>query len=393
MRLKDLEEELCLLKAQSLYRNLKRIDSPQSDMVTIDGREHISLCSNNYLGLANHRTLKDAAISAAEKYGTGAAASRLISGNMALHERLESITASFKQTEDALIFNTGYMANTGIIQSLASDKDVIFSDELNHASIIDGCRMSRATVFIYKHRDVDNLRLLLAGSKGFGKKIIITESVFSMDGDIAPIPDIKNAAIEHDAILIVDDAHATGVLGKIGRGSSEHFGIKPDAGLLQIQMGTYSKALGSFGAYIAGPMVLKEFLINKARSFIYTTALPPGVLGASIASIKIIQENDTLLKRLWDNTRFFRERLKGLGFNTLDSETPIIPVLIGSAEDTIQFSERLFQEGIFAAPIRPPTVPEGSCRIRTTITAAHSVGNIEYCTEIFEKVGKELRII
>ncbi|MDD5434461.1 MAG: 8-amino-7-oxononanoate synthase, partial [Nitrospira sp.] len=359
MHLKELEEELRLLKAQSLYRSLKRIDSPQSAFVTIDGKEYISLCSNNYLGLANHITLKNAAITATDMYGTGAAASRLISGNMSLHEQLECITATFKQTEDALVFNTGYMANTGTIQALASDMDAIFSDELNHASIIDGCRLSRAKVFIYKHRDTDNLRSLLSESRGYKRRVIITESVFSMDGDIAPLPDIIKVSLEFDAILIVDDAHATGVLGKNGRGSTEHFGIEINDNLLHIQMGTYSKALGSFGAYIAGPGILKKYLINKTRPFIYTTALPPAILAASIAAINLIQEDDSMLKDLWKNTGLFRERIKGLGFNTIDSETPIIPILIGSAEDTIKFSERLFQEGIFTTAIRPPTVPDG----------------------------------
>lgn len=393
MHLKELEYELNLLKDHSLYRRLRVINSPQSSIITIDGKEYISLCSNNYLGLANHRALRNASIAATEALGCSASASRLMSGNMKLHEQLEECTASFKQTEDALVFNTGYMANIGTIQSLTTEGDAIFSDELNHASIIDGCRMSRAKVFVYKHRDTDHLRSLLSESKGYKRRVIITESIFSMDGDIAPLPEIINTALEFNAILIVDDAHASGVLGKNGRGSSEHFGITPDDNLLHIQMGTYSKALGSFGAYIAGPRILKEYLINKARAFIYTTALPPSVLAASMAAIKLVQQDENLLIRLWDNTRLFRERLKGLGFNTMDSETPIIPILIGSAEDTIKFSERLFQEGIFATAVRPPTVPEGACRIRTTITAGHTIEDIEYCIGVFKKVGKELHII
>ncbi|MBI5192496.1 MAG: 8-amino-7-oxononanoate synthase [Nitrospirae bacterium] len=414
--LDELDDDLQSMKGQSLFRNLRRIDSPQSDKVTVDGRQYISLCSNNYLGLANHKVLKDASVTAIETYGTSASASRLMSGNMGLHEQLERVTAAFKQTEDVLVFNTGYMANTGIIQALASDTDAIFSDELNHASIIDGCRLSRAKVFIYKHRNTEHLRSLLLDASGYRRRIIITESVFSMDGDIAPLTEINSIAMNYDAVLIVDDAHATGVIGKNGRGSSEHYPhlnplpegeenslpfkgrVRVGMGLFSsesqfITMGTYSKALGSFGAYIAGPAIIKKYLINKARPFIYTTALPPSVLAASIAAINLIQKDNSMLNNLWKNTMLFREKIKRLGFNTMNSETPIIPILIGSAEYTIKFSERLFQEGIFASAIRPPTVPDGSCRIRTTITAGHSIEDIEYCIGVFEKVGKELRAI
>jgi glycine C-acetyltransferase/8-amino-7-oxononanoate synthase len=309
---------------------------------------------------------------------------------MVIHERLEKITAEFKGTEDALAFNCGYMANVGIIQALTDERDAIFSDELNHASIIDGCRLSLAKVFIYHHCNVEHLQSLQLQTSGYRKRIIITDSVFSMDGDIAPIPDILNIAEEYNAIVIVDDAHATGVLGKKGSGSFEYFGITDKN---HIQMGTYSKALGSFGAYISGSKEVKDYLINKARSFIYTTALPPSVIAASIAAIKLLNEDRGIVERLNENTRLFRERLRGLGFNTLNSETPIIPILIGTVEDTISFSERLFEEGIYAAPIRPPTVPEGKCRIRTTVTAAHSISEIELCLKACEKVGKELKII
>ena len=390
MRLKTLKEELELLKESHLFRTLKRVDSDQSSRITINGRELISLCSNNYLGLANHQALKDASIAAIRDYGNSAAASRLISGNMKIHERLEDVTAELKGTETSLVFNTGYMANAGALQALAEERDAIFSDALNHASIIDGCRLSRAKVFVYHHRDVPHLRSLLSMAAGYRRRIVITDSVFSMDGDIAPLPDIITAVKDHDAILIVDDAHATGVLGKTGHGSLEHFGLT-DNGI--IQMGTYSKALGSFGAYIASTKQVKEYLINKARAFIYTTALPPSVIAASIAAIKILKEDHEILNILWRTTRLFGERLKSLGFNTLDSETPIIPILTGGVEDTLLFSKRLFEEGIYAAPIRPPTVPEGSCRIRTTVTAAHSESDIEFCSGVFETVGKELRII
>lgn len=392
--LKEFKVELERIKTSRLFRSIKRVSSDQSSRIMIDGREYISLCSNNYLGLANHPALKEASIAAIQNYGTGAAASRLASGNMNLHEQLEEKTAVFKGTEVALAFNTGYMANSGLLQAIAEEGDALFSDALNHASIIDGCRLSRAKVFIYHHRDVEHLRSLLSGASGYRRKIVVTDSVFSMDGDIAPLHDIYKMAKEHDALLVVDDAHATGVLGKRGSGSFEHFGIQRGDGVDGvIQMGTYSKALGSFGAYIACSREVREYLINKARTFIYTTALPPAVVAASTAAIEILQEGNELLRKLWENTEFLRKGLMGLGFNTLNSETPIIPVFVGDIEKTILFSERLFENGVYAVPIRPPTVPIGSCRIRTTITAVHTMEDIRFCLEIFERAGKELRII
>ncbi|MCC7201143.1 MAG: 8-amino-7-oxononanoate synthase [Nitrospirae bacterium] len=396
----NIEDELTIelneLRSANLYRTLRRVESEQSAHIVIDGRSCINLCSNNYLGLANHRALKDAAIDAVKKYGTGAGASRLISGNMELHDMLERVTAKFKETEDALLFNTGYMANAGIIQSLAGEGDVIFSDELNHASIIDGCKLSRARVIIYRHKDAGHLRSLILGNAGnadasYRRRIIITDSVFSMDGDIAPLGDILKVADEFGAVLIVDDAHATGVLGKSGRGSFEHFGITSCS--LYVQMGTYSKALGSFGAYAAGSALLKDYLINKARAFIYTTALPPSVVAASLAAIGIVQDDRTIPGRLLENARIFREGLQAAGFNTMQSETPIIPVFTGNAEKTLLFSGKLFDAGIYATAIRPPTVSEGGCRIRTTVTAAHSREDIEHCLEVFISAGEELRLL
>ena len=388
-------EELKELRGSHLHRTLRRIESDQSPRVVIDGRHCINLCSNNYLGFANHPSLKEASINAVTKYGTGAGASRLVSGNMEIHERLERVTSEFKGTEDALLFNTGYMANAGLIQAIASDRDAIFSDELNHASIIDGCRLSKARVFIYRHKDAEHLRSLILqttekNKNAYRRRIVITEGVFSMDGDIAPLTDIVKVAEEFDAVLIVDDAHATGVLGRSGRGSFEHFGIKSSA---HIQMGTYSKALGSFGAYIAGTTLLKDYLINKARGFIYTTALPPSVIAASMAAISILQKDKGLLERLWENTMLFKDGIRTLGYNTMNSETPVIPVYVGDTENALLFSQRLFEEGIYATPIRPPTVPEGSCRIRTTVTAAHSREDIEQCIEVFKSVGSALRLI
>ncbi len=391
----ELLQELKELRDSYLLRMLKRVESSQSSRIVIEGKKYINLCSNNYLGLANHPSLKEASIDAVKIYGTGAGASRLVSGNMEIHERLERVTAEFKGTEDALLFNTGYMANTGLIQAIASEGDAIFSDELNHASIIDGCRLSRARVFIYRHRDAGHLRSLILqtaekNNSAYRRRIVITESVFSMDGDIAPLTDIVKTAEEFDAVLIVDDAHATGVLGRSGRGSFEHFGI---TGSPHIQMGTYSKALGSFGAYVAGTTLLKDYLINKARGFIYTTALPPSVTAASTAAIGVLQEESGLIERLWENTKQFKDGLRTLGYNTMDSETPIIPVHTGDIGKTLLFAQKLFEEGVFAVPIRPPTVPEGRCRIRTTVTTAHSRDDIAQCIEVFKKVGREMRLI
>lgn len=372
-----------------------RVGSDQSPRVVIDGHHCINLCSNNYLGLSNHPLLKEASIAAVKKYGTGAGSSRLVSGNMEIHEMLESVTAKFKCTEDALLFNSGYMANTGMIQAIASEGDAIFSDELNHASIIDGCRLSKAKVFIYGHKDAEHLRSLILQTtekrnRAYRRRIVITDSVFSMDGDIAPLTDIVKVIDEFEGTLIVDDAHATGVLGSSGRGSFEHFGINSSS---HIQMGTYSKALGSFGAYVAGTSLLKDYLINKARAFIYTTALPPSLIASSIAALSILQKDKGLLEVLWGNTRLFRDGLMTLGYNTMNSETPIIPLYVGDTEKALLFSQRLFEEGIYATPVRPPTVPEGSCRIRTTVTAAHSLEDLERCLEVFKSVGRELGLI
>jgi len=388
--LDELDTELECIKRSNLFRTLKRVSPHRSSRIIIDGREYISLCSNNYLGLADHPALKEASIAAIQGYGTSVAASRLVSGNTELHERLEEITATLKGAEAALLFNSGYMANIGLLQAIAGEGDAIFSDSANHASIIDGCRLSRAKVFIYHHRDAEHLRSLLSGVSGYRRKIVITESIFSMNGDIAPLPEIFKTAEEHEAILVVDDAHATGVLGKRGRGSLEHFAIQADN---IIQVGTYGKALGSFGAYISCPREVRDYLINRARTFIYTTALPVSIIAASIAAIKILEEDHERLRRLWENTRLFKRGLMNLGFDTLDSESPIIPVLIGEVEKTVRFSERLYEHGIYAVPIRPPTVPEGSSRIRTIVTACHSDRDIGFSLEKFEKIGKELRII
>lgn len=377
------EKELEELNQKSLLRTLRRINSAQGPRVKIDGREIILLSSNNYLGLANHPRVKEAAIRVIEKYGFGSGASRLISGNMTLHEELEERIADFKGTEAAILFNSGYTANIGIIPALVGKGDFIYSDELNHVSIIDGSRLSRAEIRIYPHKDMTVLEELLKKDKNNGRKLIVTDTVFSMDGDIAPLKDIYNLSQKYSAFLMVDEAHATGVLGSKGRGAVEHFALK---GENIIQMGTLGKALGTFGAYIAGSKDLIVYLRNKARSFIYTTSLPPAVAAAAIEAINIIAEDDSLIKGLWDNRKVFIDGLHSLGFDTLSSETPIIPVLARNIHKALEMAETLYEECIYAPAIRPPTVPEGSSRIRTTVMANHTKEDIEAALSAFRKI-------
>lgn len=378
---KELEE----LNQKGLVRTLKRIDSAQGPRVTIDRREIILLSSNNYLGLANNTRVKEAAIRAIERYGFGSGASRLISGNTALHEELEEKIARFKGTESALIFNSGYTANTGVIPALVGKGDFIYSDEFNHASIIDGSRLSRAEIRIYPHKDMNSIEDLLKRDAGNGRKLIITDTVFSMDGDIAPLKEIYELAMRYDAILMIDEAHATGVLGKKGRGAIEHFGLENND---IIQMGTLGKALGTFGAYAAGSKELINFFINKSRSFIFTTSLPPAVAAATIEALNIIEEDVSLIKRLWENRKMFLEGLHYLGLNTSGSETPIIPVFIGDASKTLKVAQLLYENSVYAPAIRPPTVPHGSSRIRTTVMATHTIEDIEKAIEAFKTVAE-----
>lgn len=384
------KEELESLKASGLYRTLRTIEGPQGPRIKIDGKGAILLCSNNYLGLADHPRLKEAAIKAIEKYGIGSGASRLVSGTMELHQELEERIARFKGTEAALVFNSGYSANTSVIPTLVGRGDVVFSDKLNHASIIDGCILSRAEFKRYLHKDATALERLLAASTNVSRKLVVTDSVFSMDGDIAPLPEIVGLAKQYGAMVMVDDAHATGVLGKSGKGSLEHFGL---AGNDVIQMGTLGKALGGFGAYIAGSSELIDYLINKARGFIFSTSLPPSVLASAIAAIDLIEEEPGLREALWEKTRYIINGLIDLGFDTMGSETPIIPIFVGDAGKTMEFSRRLMEEGVFVSGIRPPTVPEGKSRLRATVMATHSYEDLNRAIEAFSKVGRELCLI
>jgi 8-amino-7-oxononanoate synthase len=383
-------EELQKLRKSGLYRELRRIDSPQGPRVTLRGKEVILLASNNYLGLANHPQIIESAQQAMLQFGVGAGASRLISGNMSLHDRLEEAIAWLKGTETALLFNTGYMANTGILTALVGPGDAVYCDRFCHASILDGVLLARARLFRFRHNDMDHLQDLLSKGRPFKRRLIVTEGVFSMDGDIAPLPALKEISHRFETLLLVDDAHATGVLGKTGRGTTEHFGLEAPFPLL---MGTFGKALGTFGAFVAGDLEMKRYLINTARSFIYTTALPIPVLAASFAAIRILSRSPHLLENLWTNRNYLHAGLTALGFDTMKSQTPIIPIRVGGPEQAVRFSERLMDEGIFAPAIRPPTVPKGTSRIRITVMSTHTREDLDHCLASFKKVGEEFRLI
>ena len=372
-------KQLKFLREKNLLREIENRNSPQGAHIKIDGKEYINFSSNDYLGLANHPALLRASQRAMKKFGFGSGASRLLCGGSILHEELEKKIARFKGTESALVFNSGYAANTGIIPAIAEEGDAIFSDELNHASIIDGCRLSRAKTYIYKHKNTGHLENLIRKTKS-KRKIVVTDSVFSMDGDIAPLKELHELCFTLNSmpsapcslLLYIDDAHATGVLGK-GRGSLEHFGIKPKPWI--IQMGTFSKALGSFGAFVAGSKDTIEFILNTTRSFIFSTALPPCIIAASIAALELIEKKPALIKKLWSNRDKTAKGLTKLGYDIMGSETPIIPVKTGSIENTLKTSRYLLKKGIFAPAIRPPTVKEP--RLRITVTAAHTDEDIE----------------
>lgn len=363
-----LTEELSRLADAGLRRSLRLVEGPQGPRVSIDGKEAILLCSNDYLGLANHPLVKQAAIEAIEAWGLGAGASRLVSGNMTPHARLEEGIKRFKGTEAALVFNSGYHANVGCITAICSRDAEVFSDRLNHASIVDACVLSRAAFSRYPHRDVDSLERLLKKSKAT-RKLIATDGVFSMDGDIAPLREIAGLLDRYDAMLLVDDAHSTGVLGDRGRGTLEHLGVSHPS---IIQMGTLGKAVGAFGAFIAGGVELIEILKSKSRPFIYTTALPPSICAASIKALEIIESEPSLRKRLWENAEFLRDGLHEAGLDTLGSQTQIIPIAVGEARRTMELSSKLLEKGVFIQGIRPPTVPDGTSRLRVSVTAAHS---------------------
>jgi 8-amino-7-oxononanoate synthase len=364
-------EKLKILKENRLFREIKDRASPQGSKIKLGGREYVNFSSNDYLGLANHPYIINKVKKALDEYGSGSGASRLLSGGSILHKELEDKTAQFKETESALVFNSGYAANSGIIPAITDKDDMIFSDELNHASIIDGCRLSKAKTVIYRHKDLSHLEDLIR-KEDAKNKIVITDTVFSMDGDIAPLAGIYDICKKNNAILYIDDAHGTGVLGN-GRGTLSHFNIKPDPWV--IQMGTFSKALGSFGAFVTGNSEVIEWIQNTARSFIFSTALPSCVIAASIAALELIKNDSELIKKLWENRDRAASDIKDSGYDIMGSETPIIPLKTGNVEDTLRISRHLYEKGLFAPAIRPPTVIEP--RIRITVTASHTNNDIE----------------
>ncbi len=369
------ENELTQWEQQHLLRKPIVIDHREGTRATISGKNVLLMCSNDYLGISGHSSLREAACAAMLRHSFGSGAARLVSGTSPLHEELESRIARFKGTEAAILFNSGYAANTGIIPSLAGERDAILSDSLNHASIIDGCRLSRAHVSVFRHKDMNHLEQLLQQTRSAGRRLIVTDGVFSMDGDIAPLDDMAALAERYDAMLMVDDAHATGVLGENGRGTAEHFGI---VGRVTIQMGTLGKALGSFGAYAAGNRTLIEYLVNRARSYVYSTALPPSICAASIAAIGIVESDPALRQRLHMNRKRLIDGFKNIRVDTGNSESPIVPIMIGDSEQALKTAARLFDCGVYATAIRPPTVSPGTARIRMTITAGHTDEDIDF---------------
>jgi glycine C-acetyltransferase len=388
-----LDAEIEELKAKGLYRRLRVVESEQKSRCIIDGKEVITLSSNNYLGLNTHPKLRAAALDAVERFGAGSGAVRTIAGTMSLHEELEARLATFKHTEAVLTFQSGFTANTGVIPILAPEGATIVSDALNHASIIDGIRLTKAERRIFPHADIDALRSALREVRDANADrtvLVITDGVFSMDGDIARLPAIVEAAEEADAIVMVDDAHASGVLGRNGRGTVDHFDLH---GRVHVQVGTLSKAMGVLGGYVAGSASLRTILEHKARPFLFSTSHPPAVAAACLAAIDVLETEPELIDRLWENARRFKSGLERLGFDTGQSETPITPVIVGAGALAHRFSDRLFEEGVFAMGIGYPTVPEEKSRVRTIVTAEHSPEELDTCLEVFERVGRELAII
>lgn len=385
-----LDDELNQLRERGLFRWPRLLEGPQEPVARYDGRQVINLCSNNYLGLANHSTLKEAARRAIDQLGVGSGAVRTIAGNMAIHKQLEGELAQFKHTEAALLYQSGFTANAGTVAAILGKEDVIVSDELNHASLIDGARLSGAEKKIYPHKDVQAARRLLQESRGVRRTLLITDGVFSMDGDIAPLPDLVALAEEFGAIMMVDDAHASGVLGRAGRGTIDHFNLH---GRVHVQVGTLSKAFACQGGYVAGSQVLIDYLIHRARPLLFSTSHPPSVAATAVAAVRLVQEQPELLERLWDNTRFFKRGLTQLGFDTGMSETPITPVIVGDERLAMELSDRLFGAGVFALGIAFPTVPRGKARVRTIVTAGHTQADLQRALDAFERVGRELKLI
>ena len=385
-----LHDRLEDLKRMGLYRSLREVEGPPGTTIVIDGRKLLQFSSNNYLGLANHPRLKAAAMAAVERYGVGSGASRLVCGNLDLNRKLEEKLAQLKKKESALLYSTGYMANLGVIAALAGEGDLILSDEYNHASIVDACRLSRAQTRVYPHKRMDELEKLLAGAESSKRRLIVTDGIFSMDGDIAPLPDLVDLAEKYECLLMVDDAHATGVLGPNGGGTGDHFGL---AEKIDVAMGTFGKALGGFGAFVAGDRNMRELLINCSRPFMFTTGLPPSVLAAGIAALEVVEEEPEMRARLRDNANLLRNGIEEMGFTLAGGETQIIPLLAGDASPAMEMSSLLREEGLFIQGIRPPSVPPGTSRLRITVSAVHTPGEVAFALEALQKAGRKVGII
>ena len=385
-----LDVELNELRAQGLYRPLRVLDGEQKAHASIDHRAVVNLSSNNYLGLTTHPRLRQRALDAVQTLGVGTGSVRTIAGTMAIHVELERRLAAFKQTEAAVVFQSGFTANAGTVSSLLGRDDVIVSDELNHASIIDGARLSRATIKVFPHRDVKAARTILGDLPRLQRKLLITDGVFSMDGDLGALPELCDLADEFGCIMMVDDAHASGVFGRQGRGTVDHFGMH---GRVDVQVGTLSKALGALGGYVAGSRSLVDFLHRRARPFLFSTSHPPSVAATCIAALDVLEHEPRWMEQLWKNTRFFKSGLQALGFQTGGSESPITPVIVGDGGLAMTLSDQLFDAGVFAQGIAFPTVAQGQARVRTIVTATHTQNELEFALEAFGKVGRTLGII
>jgi glycine C-acetyltransferase len=385
-----LGEELNSLKQQNLYRHLRILEGEQTARATFDHRSVVNLSSNNYLGLTTHPKLRARALEALEQFGAGSGSVRTIAGTMEIHMELERRLADFKKVEAVVVFQSGFAANAGTVSAVLTKDDVVVSDELNHASIIDGCRLSKAAIKVFPHKDVDAARRIISELPANQRKLLITDGVFSMDGDLGSLPDLCAVAEETGCIMMVDDAHASGVFGKNGRGTVDHFGMH---GRVDIQVGTLSKAMGALGGYVAGNRNLIEFLYHRARPFLFSTSHPPAVAAACIAALDVLLDEPEIMERLWDNTKFFKAGLQRLGFNTGLSDSPITPVIAGDSAKAMKLSDRLFEEGVFAQGIAYPTVARDKARVRTIVTATHSREDLQYALDKFDKVGRELGLI
>ncbi|MDQ0888294.1 glycine C-acetyltransferase [Paenibacillus sp. V4I9] len=388
--LNDLAADIEAWKREGRYRSIKVWESGSDSWMYLNGKKVLQMSSNNYLGLTHHPKLKEAAIAAIEKYGVGSGSVRTITGTLDIHDELEIELAKFKGTEAALVFQSGFTTNQGALSAVLGPDDVVISDELNHASIIDGIRLTKASRKIFAHKDMNQLEAILKETQKHRKRVVVTDGVFSMDGDIAPLPDIVQLAEAYDAIVYVDDAHASGVLGTNGKGSTDHFGLH---GRVHIQIGTLSKAIGAVGGYVAGAQLLKEHLIHTARPFLFSTSQTPAVAATCLAAIQVLKESSDLVTKLWDNANGFRAALQRLGFDTGASETPIIPIIIGDPTQTMRFSDRLLEEGVFAQGIIYPTVAMDKGRVRLIVTAQHTKEDISFALDRMQKVGQEFGLI